>query len=689
LGQILLAAGRTFTYNNARRQSITWTNTNIVGGKSSPLFQRIFEATMIGKVRWAIPLLFFAIFGLAWGDDPPANPKDKPEKKSPEVKPKETAEKTAPETKPKEPPEKKSPEIDLSEFRAVDKAIVMKEVKAPPKAAAQPGYLGVQFDKMEKGKFTVGFVEPESPAGVAKLHKGDIIQKIDGTTPIDGVHLRDMLQSKAPGESVKLSLQRDGKALEVSATLGAASHPMTPSSARADLGIRTTEEDDGLKVDNVFRNGVAQTAGIKAGDLIMKVDETIVHAGIRLSDVIAEKAAGDNVTLHIRRDGKEIEIAIKVPKVEVDPLRMSWDTRSLSIFKKEVYRLAILPIDYPDAEHNAKVAPKDWEEALFSRKTFTDKNATGQKVYGSMNDFYDEISCGKFHVDGKAFEPVKVSRKKAEYGNDTNRFALLNEVLDKLLARDGKDALKDFDGLCFIYSGGRVQTNRGNIYWPHRASFQYQGKRWSYYICADGNNGRMGDISVFCHEFGHMLGLPDLYARPENPGSEGVGVWCAMSNQSGGGKPQHFCAWSKEQLGWIHPAVIDPTVKQKLILAPIEGSSKECFKVLVRTDGSEYLLLENRSKKSYDATLPGDGLLIWRILDGKPFLEESHGISGPSGPRSYLSMIPFPSKANNSFTPYTTPSSKSHKGGGLPVSITNIQRLPDGRITFFIGYESF
>jgi hypothetical protein len=101
------------------------------------------------------------------------------------------------------------------------------------------------------------------------------------------------------------------------------------------------------------------------------------------------------------------------------------------------------------------------------------------------------------------------------------------------------------------------------------------------------------------------------------------------------------------------------------------------------------LLLENRAKKNYDTGLPGEGLLIWRILDGKPFLVESHGITGPSGPRSYLNMIPFPSKANNAFTPYTTPSSKSQKGGGLPVFITNIQRLPDGRITFFIGYESY
>ena len=56
----------------------------------------------------------------------------------------------------------------------------------------------------------------------------------------------------------------------------------------------------------------------------------------------------------------------------------------------------------------------------------------------------------------------------------------------------------------------------------------------------------MDDISVFCHEFGHMLGLPDLYARPENPGQRGRRQWCAMSNQIGNGRPQHFSAWCKE-----------------------------------------------------------------------------------------------------------------------------------------------
>ena len=195
----------------------------------------------------------------------------------------------------------------------------------------------------------------------------------------------------------------------------------------------------------------------------------------------------------------------------------------------------------------------------------------------------------------------------------------------------------------------------------------------------------MESIGPFALEFAKLLGLPELAARIENPGSEGLGVWCLMSNGAGTtGRPSHLSAWCKEQLGWLSPAVLDPTAKQKLILAP-----KECVKVLVRLDGSEYFLLENRAAKGFDSDLPGQGLLVWRVLNNRPILEESHGVAGPSGPRVQLDAVPFPSKINRSFTPLTTPSSRSLTGGGLPVHITNIRRLPDGRITFFVGYEFY
>ncbi len=280
-------------------------------------------------------------------------------------------------------------------------------------------------------------------------------------------------------------------------------------------------------------------------------------------------------------------------------------------------------------------------------------------------------------------------KKRADYsqgaGRNVVRTALLAEAMEKLEARDGASALEGYDGVMFLYAGIRFQTNRGGIYWPHRSTISHGGKRWAYLIVPEGGP-RMLNISVVCHEFGHMLGLPDLYARPENPGSEGLGNWCLMSNQLGSGRPQHMSAWCKERMGWLQPAVIDPTVKQKLVLGSIEQSSKECYKVLIRSHGSEYLLLENRRKVGFDAGLPAEGPLIWRVVGNRPMLEESHGVAGPSGPRVFPASVPFPSAENTAFTPLTTPSSRSQLGGGMPVYLTNIQKLPDGRISFYVGY---
>ena len=288
------------------------------------------------------------------------------------------------------------------------------------------------------------------------------------------------------------------------------------------------------------------------------------------------------------------------------------------------------------------------------------------------------------------FDWVQMSKNRPEYAQGSGPSAFtpfLAEATDLVLQREGNDALSGFDGLMFLYAGDRVAgTNRGGLYWPHKGVFSYHGKRWNYFIVQEGGS-RMDSVSTPCHEFGHMLGLPDLYARPEAPGSIGLGSWCAMSIQAGGGRPQHFSAWCKEQLGWIKPTVIDPTVKQKLVLSPIEGSPAECYKILIRPDGTEYLLLENRKKTGFDESLLGEGLLIWRVSNNRPMLEESHGVDGPNGPMVYLSSVPYPSLANNAFTPYTTPSSRSILGGGLPVYLTNIKKLPDGRITFYVGYE--
>ncbi len=577
-----------------------------------------------------------------------------------------------------------------ADYRTVDTAVKGEIRAVPPRDEGVVPYLGVEVTRTPAGKLRVDAVDPASPAAKADIRAGDLLLRVAAKSVDKPDALADAVMSRLPGDKLQLVLERQSRELETFALLDAASRPLKLSAIRAVMGVQLadTPNKDGVLIDKVTPNQPAADAGVHAGDVVVDVDGQPVGIRQEVTDLLATRAPGQVLALRIQRDGQVQQFKLKLA-ADNAPTRNRQAGREVGYWKKPAYRLAVIGIEYPDAKHNPKITLADWDSSLFSKHTYTTSSATGQKVYGSVNDYYLEQSCGAFHVEGKVFDAVEVSKKRADYGQGTGGDSiLLSEVLDKFLVREGKEALKDFDGLCFIYSGGRIQTNRGNLYWPHKGNFTHQNRRWTFFIMPEGGD-KMSNISTFCHEFGHMLSLPDLYARPENPGSEGLGMWCLMSVQHPDGEPEHMGAWCKQQLGWLTPTVIDPRVKQKLILSPVENSAKECFKVLAREDGSEYFLLENRRRIGFDRALPADGLLIWPVTRGRLKLEESHGLDGPGGPSTFVTAVPFPSVSNHSFTPYTIPNSRAEVGGGLPVYITNIERLPDGRVAFMIGYGFF
>ena len=579
---------------------------------------------------------------------------------------------------------------NLAEYKTVRNAITAQITAATVDIRRVP-YFGfsVAQEGEGQGDLRVTAVAPNSPAAKASIAVGDIVQTVNGAAAITAEQLRQQLHSSSLESNTTFSLQRAGRLITVAAQPIAASRPMQPPGPRAIMGVQLAAESDGVILRQVSAGSAAEKGGLKIGDLIRKLGDREIRATDDYQSYMAQRQPGDQVAVAFRRGNEEKIVTVTLaPETEAEFSASPFAARTY--WKKETYRLAVISIDFADTRHSSQIPPAAWRDALFSTNSHTKTNATGATVFGSMRDYYAELSCGKFHVSGAVFDSIELTQKRADpstAATTQSKNAFLSLVLDKLLQRDGADALKDFDGLAFIYAGERFPTsNRGSLFWPHRATLTFKGRRLPYFICPEGGR-QMESISVFCHEFGHMLGLPDLYARPENPGSEGLGAWCAMSNEIRGGRPQHFSAWCKEQLGWLTPAVIDPRIPQKLALAPVEGASQECFKVLLRPDGSEYLLLENRAKKGFDTGLAGEGLLIWRIVANRPSLEESHGVEGPTGPRIHLAVVPYPSAANDSFTPHTTPSSRPQLGSGWPVYITHIRRLPDGRVTFHIGYE--
>lgn len=131
-------------------------------------------------------------------------------------------------------------------------------------------------------------------------------------------------------------------------------------------------------------------------------------------------------------------------------------------------------------------------------------------------------------------------------------------------------------------------------------------------------------LGVMAHEYGHALGLPDLYNTGSAGGNSVAGNWELMDSGpyvGGGSNPAHHSAWCKYQLGWA--TAQNATAKGTYTLPYVEtaaGGTDAIIKINVQnsTFPNEYFLVEYRAIGSgalYDRNIPGTGVLIWHIDD--------------------------------------------------------------------------
>ena len=581
-------------------------------------------------------------------------------------------------------------ERNLAEYRPLSKAIRMEKTTLEGASQNKAGKLGLRLSWKPGVGAIVVEVQSDSPSAKAGIQSGDVVELVRGKKIQDEETMRLIHTMVYATEKTEIQLRRSGVEKMVELIPMPWSRPLanTPR-ARMGISLQKVKDKDAVEVKSVTPNGPGEKAGVKVGDILSSINGKKIRTEPIVTVPTEGKKAGDELMLLVERQGKQIRLKLRLESDQLEDTSLSWNDRDRKLFRKPVYKLAVLLVEFPDQKMNDKIKPSDWEKQLFSFNEYNTENATGQKAYGSMNDYYHEISYGQLKIAGKAYAPVALSKKRIEYSTASPRNQIMEQTLDKFFEREGANSLDGYDGVFFMYAGSRAPVVRGNVLWPHRGNMSYKGKRYSYFICPEGGE-KMFPISVMAHEFGHLLGLPDLYARPEVPDMEGLGMWCTMANGAGlDGRPVHFSAWCKEQMGWIKPVIVDPRVRQKLILSPVETASGEFLKIPVRPDGNEYFLLENRMRKGYDKMLQAEGLFIWRVVDGKPSLEESHGIPGQAGPGRYPDQVPYPSRSNRDFTPLTVPSSSPVKQGGWPLHITQIERLPDGRLLLQIGYEYY
>ncbi len=270
---------------------------------------------------------------------------------------------------------------------------------------------------------------------------------------------------------------------------------------------------------------------------------------------------------------------------------------------------------------------------------------------GSVRDYFLRQSYEKLQIDFDVFGPYTLSREMAYYGkpikklNEKGEWEIeTNDTIPDVMIREAVDAAEK-DGVNFskyswynnkivdqvfvIYAGyAQAQGADENTIWPHRWALwnnkrdlriAYDGCTINNYACAaelkgDGKNntGHMDGIGTACHEFGHCLGLPDMYDTKGD--NFGMSYWDVMDQGSyndDSRTPAGYTSYERWFSGWLTPTEIKET-KRVTDMKPI-ATNKEAYVLYNDKNKDEYYLLENRQPVGFDAKLHGHGLLILHV----------------------------------------------------------------------------
>ena len=331
---------------------------------------------------------------------------------------------------------------------------------------------------------------------------------------------------------------------------------------------------------------------------------------------------------------------------------------------------------------------------------------------GSARDYFIACSDSVFSPLFDCYGPVELSKEYAYY--DSRAAQMVVEACNKVKDELGIDFAQydtNNDGRLdnvFVYYAGHNEAEGGPSasIWPHRSVVgtgdRIDGKLIYDYACTSELRGSAGNsmcgIGTFCHEFGHVLGLPDYYDTDDDTDQYTVGSWDIMASGSynGNGKtPPTYTAGERFQLGWLTPVQL--TDAGLYTLEPIESGTKQVYLIANGTHNlswadaspNEYWLLENRQRVGWDrhsTSLPGTGLLIWHVdynagawgqnspNNNKP---KRYDIEEAGGEKGYSSESdPYPgSKKVTTFTPLL------HNGTIVEQPLTDIAQ--DGQNILF------
>jgi len=282
--------------------------------------------------------------------------------------------------------------------------------------------------------------------------------------------------------------------------------------------------------------------------------------------------------------------------------------------------------------------------------------------YGSAAQYFRDQSNGLYQPVFDVYGPVTLSKKQSYYGQNDSRGN--DKYAADAVIEACKLANQQYAGLNFanydwnndgyvdfvyvIYAGkGEADGGAKTTIWPHNYNIQtvvqYSGSGlYSVYSISDteldgkyldnyamsqeidGQSGALTGNGTFCHEFGHVIGLPDFYDTSYGSNYTSrltPNEWDVMDGGAYNGNghcPPNYSAWEKYFMGWLTPEnpgqyganlTLYPNGTQKHNVYQINASG--ALESAVKSGLNYYI--ENRQKSGWDTYLPASGMLIWKV----------------------------------------------------------------------------
>ena len=302
----------------------------------------------------------------------------------------------------------------------------------------------------------------------------------------------------------------------------------------------------------------------------------------------------------------------------------------------------VILAEFQDTTFTIQDTKKVFTNYLMNESHFSDTRYGQNQNYKGVRGYFKDCSYGQFTPFFDVVGPIKLPRKHAIYGAGNDRMDLLLpdvcEAVDDSVNFADYDANNDgmVDLVYVIYAGysANYSGNKETDIWPKSSTVNisntYDGKSIRRYGVSNELVGaenktkdkeKINGIGLFCHEFSHTLGLPDIYAidkKAKNQNDQGMEFWDLMDGGTevrNGRVPASYLAWEREVMGWMN---IDELKKDSSIenLKSIDNGGK-AYKIVNPNDSNEYIVLQSMQKGAWnqgwgDGTY-GKGLLAYRV----------------------------------------------------------------------------